>query len=182
MTILDNSTRFLLLDKPITFPNYDIHSKSQEGPVFDLGVDLEYFNGVVYVKAEHIETMARVLGMATKDEVETLNARIRDLEAENAKLPNGVEELVNGISDLVSNYRADTGISVPPYLVDPEPDKDAGEESGNESQPDSDDSSESAGNDSGSGEPTGQSNRTSGNKRSPKFSASPDNEFSFDNL
>lgn len=180
MTILDNSTRFLLVEKPLAFPLYDIHAKSQEGPLFDLGVDLEYYNGVVYVKAEHIETMGRVLGMATKEDVDTLNARIRELEAEVSTLPNGIEELVNGIDGLVTNYRSgvSAGISSPPYLLDPEPDAISDKESGIDSEHGSADSTESVEIDRDSGNTSGQSTGTSRDKRPAKFSAGPDNEFS----
>lgn len=181
MGILDNSSRFLLVDKPLTFPFFDIVNQTPEGPLFDLGVDLEYFNGVVYVKVEHIEEMARVLGMLSKDDATVLNERIKELEAENEKLPNEVEELVNGIAGLVSRYRTGgtAGISVPPYLRDIE---DATEPAGN-SESESripegsvDELDEILGK---SDETNGQADNDSGRKGSNRVSASSGNEFGF---
>ncbi len=102
--ILNGDGRFILLDKPASFPHTDIVTRTGEGPVFDLSVDLEYFNGVVYVKAEHVIEMANVLGMSTKEETEEMRATISRLEQENKTVPKNVEALIHGIDKLVSNW------------------------------------------------------------------------------
>lgn len=138
--ILNGDGRFVLLSKPVAFPFSDLVTGTGEGPVFDLSVDLEFYNGVGYIKAEHVEEMARTLGMEYKKEA----------EPESAEINHDLESLINGIDIVLRGYRPladpDSGssISVPPYLSDPEPES---------RKPDSADSSKSveSGNDSASG-------------------------------
>jgi hypothetical protein len=104
MSIINSEGRFILVEKTLAYPHCDIVTKDTHGPFFDLSVDLDNFEGVPYVKAAHVEEMAKTLGMATKEEVAILNERIRILEAENTRLPGESEELVNGINNLVAVY------------------------------------------------------------------------------
>jgi hypothetical protein len=104
VTIINNEGRFVLLEKPLAFPFHDIVNQAPEGPVFDLGVDLEFKSGVVYITADHVEEMAKTLGMIHGEEVEHLHNRIKELEEEKNRLPEGVDELVSGINQLVVDY------------------------------------------------------------------------------
>lgn len=106
MSVINSEGRFILVEKPLAYPYVDIVTNTAEGPLFDLSVDLDMFEGVPYVKAAHVEEMAKTLGMSTKEEVDALNERIRELEEENTRLPEASEELVNGINDLVSLYHS----------------------------------------------------------------------------
>lgn len=101
--ILNAEGRFKLLSKPMAFPFHDVINKTPEGPVFDL-VDVEGFDGVVYITADHVVEMAKILGMKTEDDVQELHDRINELEAEKDRLPEGVDELVTGINELVATY------------------------------------------------------------------------------
>ena len=106
MSVINSEGRFILVEKPLAYPYVDIVTKTAEGPLFDLSVDLDMFEGVPYVKAAHVEEMAKTLGMSTKEEVDALNERIRVLEEETTRLPEASEELVNGINDLVAIYHS----------------------------------------------------------------------------
>lgn len=129
MSVINSEGRFILVEKPLTYPFVDIVTKTSEGPLFDLSVDLDNFDGVPYVKAEHVEEMAKTLGMATKAEVEILNERINELEAEVKRLPEQSEELVNGINRLVSDYYSGirTSDSAPAIVPNSSPNEDSGE-------------------------------------------------------
>ena len=98
------SARFLLWDQPHAYPQYDIINRDTAGPVFDLGVDLDDYNGSIYIRSEHIIEMARDLGMATTDEVEALKATIKSLRDQIEVLPMAQEELKDGIDSLVRNF------------------------------------------------------------------------------
>lgn len=114
--IIDGSGRFVLHDKPAAFPFSDIVTGTSEGAVFDLSVDLEYYSGVAYVKAEHVKEMAKTLGMLTKEEADELRATFAKQE-----LPAYVESFINGINASVlslSDARALVPISAPVYLLD----------------------------------------------------------------
>jgi hypothetical protein len=100
--IINGIGRFVLLEKPVAFPFTDIVNNTPDGPVFDLGVDLDMRDGVVYLKADHVEEMAKTLGMIHGEEVETLRNRIIELETK--ELPEEVKGLVDGINELVANY------------------------------------------------------------------------------
>lgn len=158
--ILDGKGRFVLHDKPAAFPFTDIVTGVGEGPVFDLSVDLEFYSGVPYLKAEHVEEMAKTLGMEYKVEAEPSSAE--DIY---------VERLINGINDAIRDYHsvpALLGIDVPVYLSDPEPES---------PKPDSADSGKSAA--VGNNSPAGKSDKPAIDKRSDKLSAGPNDGFDF---
>jgi hypothetical protein len=106
MSIINAEGRFKLLEKPLAYPFFDIVNRTPDGPVFDLGVDVDTFDGVVYITADHVVEMAKLLGMIHGEEVEHLHDKINELEAQKNRLPEGVGELVNGINELVANYHS----------------------------------------------------------------------------
>jgi len=101
--IINADGRFKLLERPAAFPFKNIVTGTPDGPVFDL-VDVEGYDGVVYITADHVVEMAHILGMKTGEEVEKLHEKIKELEAAKNRLPEGVGELVAGIDELVANY------------------------------------------------------------------------------
>ena len=176
--ILDGKGRFVLLEKPAAYPFTDIVTTTGEGPVFDLSVDLEFFNGVVYVKAEHVEEMAHTLGMVTKAEADELRAQIIKLEEEKNALPVHVERLLHGINASLVSYadsHSAVPITVPVYLQDIDPGAEDGK--GNESEPDSADSGKSDAN--GSDKPAGKDSKPALGKGSPQLPGSTGNGFNF---
>lgn len=129
-------TRFIHLDKPLSYPFFDIVLRdSNPGGCFDLSVLLEDYTGSLYVRDEHIIEMARQLGMATVSEVAVLKAHIESLEAQIGRLPSAQEELRNGLANLVSKFHrnlidGDVEPSVgdtEPEQSDPEPEPAIGE-------------------------------------------------------
>lgn len=119
------SSRFLLWDSPVAYPHYDLILRDTTGPVFDLGVDLDDYNGSVFLKADHVIEMARDLGMATTDEVQELLKEIQDLKNQIEILPVAQEELKDGLDSLVSNFynhlhSGERTLSIP--VPDSEPD------------------------------------------------------------
>lgn len=99
------SSRFLLWDQPNAYPKYDLIDREHNpGQVFDLGVDLDSYDGNVYLKPRHVIEMARSLGMATVEEVAKMREIIDDLRRQINKLPLEQERLKSGIDDLVASF------------------------------------------------------------------------------
>lgn len=98
------SSRFPLREKPTAYPHYDLILQDSQGPVFDLNVEMDAYNGSVYIRTDHIIEMGRTLGMATAEEVQKLRDIISDLRRQVNKLPLAQEELKSGIDDLVSQF------------------------------------------------------------------------------
>ena len=176
--ILDGSGRFVLLSKPAAHPFSDIVTGTPEGPVFDLSVDLEYYTGVAYVKAEHVIEMAQTLGMATTEEVKEMREHIAALEARENQLPAHVESLINGINNCVVNFRNFpdlVGISAPVYLLDHPETDDSGKGTGTGESGEDSGKLEAGGTDSANV----KDNKPAVSKGSAKFSASTDDGFGF---
>lgn len=102
-------TRFPLLDGPRSYPHRDIvlSDTRQENPVFDLGIDLDSYDGAVYIQVDHIKEMARSIGMLTKEEANELREENRRLKAQVDALPEKAQELTDGMADLVTKFRSD---------------------------------------------------------------------------
>lgn len=103
-------------------PFYDLIHQDSLGPVFDLGVVLESYDGSVYIHQDDIIEMGRTLGMATAEEVAQLMQEIQHLKSRVNRLPKAEEELRSGMDSLVDSfYRnlhsdesdVDAGIKVP---------------------------------------------------------------------
>lgn len=186
--ILNGDGRFILLDKPASFPHTEVITRTSEGPVFDLSVDLEYFNGVVYVKAEHVIEMANVLGMSTKEETEEMRATISRLEQENKTVPDNVKALLDGIDNVVSNWTSgivsptvalsNLGIQIDSKASDSDDRQGTSEESAGSNKSDGIDSDKPA---DGPNKAVIKAGHPSVGKGPNKFSAGPANGFGFDN-
>ena len=100
------SSRFLIRDKPLAYPFYDLIHQDSQGPVFDMNVQMDGYDGSVYIRTDHIIEMARTLGMATVEEVQQMRDTILELRRQINKLPLAQEELKSGIDDLVGQFYA----------------------------------------------------------------------------
>lgn len=107
MTEKFSSSRFLLWEKPVAYPFYDLLNRSSEGPVFDLSVELNSYDGSVYLKAEHVIEMARHLGMATVEEVADLMQENLRLQQQIDRLPVAQRELQDGLMAITSKFYSD---------------------------------------------------------------------------
>lgn len=96
-------TRFRLLESPTT---RDIFG-DVVNPVFDLGVDLSFFNGPVQVPVGHVIEMATSIGMLTIEEVTTLRDQLAVSTAKNESAAILGTELTSGISALVDKFYDD---------------------------------------------------------------------------
>jgi hypothetical protein len=109
MTLPENfhpHSRFVLKEQPWGYQAADIVHNTCDGPVFDLGVDLDNRMGIAFLRVTDVEEMARVLGMATRTEVEDYKAVIKLLETQVKQLPLEVESLKDGLAGLVSDFLA----------------------------------------------------------------------------
>ena len=100
------SSRFLIREKPTAYPFYDLIHQDSQGPVFDMNVQMDGYDGSVYIRTDHIIEMARTLGMATVEEVQQMRDTILELRRQINKLPLAQEELKSGIDDLVGQFYA----------------------------------------------------------------------------
>lgn len=109
------SSRFIIRDRPTAYPHYDLILQDSQGPVFDMNVEMDSYDGSVYIRTDHIVEMGRTLGMATKEEVDKLHATIKDLRAQLYRLPKAQEELKIGLDDLTARFFAslNTDVSEP---------------------------------------------------------------------
>lgn len=99
------SSRYLLWDKPLAYPFYDIiHRDTNPGKVFDLAIDLDSYDGSVYIKTQDIVEMARTLGMLTKEDAEKLREENKELRRQINKLPVAQEDLKRGLDDLTAKF------------------------------------------------------------------------------
>jgi len=129
------SSRFLLWEQPFASPFYDLIHMDNRGPVFDLGVVLNSYDGSVYIHQDDIIEMGRSLGMATAEEVSELMEEIRHLKEQVNRLPAAEKELRNGLDLAVDsfyrNLHSDES-NVVPSPENPEPANDPDNESESE--------------------------------------------------
>lgn len=103
--------RFKFMEQMQAYPFKEVVNLTPDGPVFDIGVDLEDYDGVIYIKAEHIVEMARMIGMATVGEVASLNKTIDKLTKEVEVLPERIGAFTDELSSLVSRFHRNIGLS-----------------------------------------------------------------------
>jgi len=85
-------------------PFYDLIHQDSRGPVFDLAVTLESYDGSVYIHQDDIIEMARTLGMATTDEVAQMMQEIQHLKSRVNRLPKAEEELRRELDIAVDGF------------------------------------------------------------------------------
>lgn len=91
----------------MAFPYFDvIHRDTSPGKVFDLGVELDNYDGSIYIRDRDIVEMGRTLGMLTKEEADKLREQNAELRRQINKLPVVQEELKSGLDDLVAKFFA----------------------------------------------------------------------------
>jgi hypothetical protein len=101
------SSRFLLWEYPMASPGYDLIHRDTRGPVFDLGVVMDSYDGSVYLHQDDVIEMARTLGMATAEEVNNMQEVIEKLREQVSRLPRAEEALRNGLDNAVSKFYSD---------------------------------------------------------------------------
>lgn len=100
-------TRFLRLDRPVATPYFDIVTRDTSArDVFDLGVDLEGYDGSIFIKATDIKEMARSLGMLSAEDAKLITDENKSLRAQLNKLPQQTEVLKSELDRVVSNFHA----------------------------------------------------------------------------
>lgn len=100
-------TRFLIFDRPVAAPHFDlINRDTSPGPVFDLGVDLEGYDGSVFVKIDDIKEMARTLGMLSAEDAKLITDENKSLRAQLNNLPEQTEVLKGELDRVISNFHA----------------------------------------------------------------------------
>ena len=98
--------------------NRDIWNDSGR-PVFDTGINLDSFTGVVYLPVVKIIEMARSIGMLTKEDSDALIETYEKEKAKNEFAANESKELIRGISELVDRFDANlASFVVPPVVQD----------------------------------------------------------------
>lgn len=97
-------SRFFLREKPDVYPGLDLINNTPDGPVIDLGVDLDSKLGVAYLRVTDVEEMARVLGYITREDAEALRNRIVELEAQVNRAPDLVEGFMHELRDTVDRF------------------------------------------------------------------------------
>lgn len=97
-------SRFKMVERPFGYLPGDLIHNTLDGPVFDLGIDLDDRMGYAFIRISDIEDMARVLGMATKEEVAGYKTTIAGLQQQVQRLPQEVGKLQNGLDDLLNGF------------------------------------------------------------------------------
>lgn len=96
--------RFTISENMPCYPSTDIIHNAPDGPVFTTGVDLENFDGVVYIRVADVIEMAEMLGMASEEEVTKLHKVIEKLTGEVEVLPKRIGVFTNELAELVNRF------------------------------------------------------------------------------
>lgn len=100
-------TRFLILDRPSCAPHFDlINRDTAPGQVFDLGVDLEGYDGSVFIKVNDIKEMARSLGMLSAEDAKLITDENKRLQRMVDNLPEQAEVLKSELDRVVSAFHS----------------------------------------------------------------------------
>lgn len=136
--ILGYGGRFKLWDRPAVYPQVDLINKTPEGPVFDLDVQTED-GGASYLRVDHVEEMAEMLGWMSPEQVAELRAENEMLKNQVLNLPNAIEELKDGIDSRVADFYDSLNYR-PSFPVDntEEHDENDGQSDSGDGKPDSD--------------------------------------------
>lgn len=117
-----NTGRFPLRDRPTSFPRRSLDGTAG-GPVFDLGVQLENYDGAVFVPLSWVKEMGRSIGMLAAEEADLLKEEVHIQRSRNEVSVALAEELQSGINDLVGKFNTTLAGYVPEPM-----ESDAGEE------------------------------------------------------
>lgn len=94
-----------LVGRPTFPPQRDLVDWENEGTVVALGVDLENYDGEIYLKPKHVIQIAQTIGMVPKTELELKDKIIDQLKNKITELENATgEELINGKLDDIIGY------------------------------------------------------------------------------
>lgn len=105
-SILIYGGRFKLWDRPAVYPQVDLVNRTPEGPVFDLNVQ-DADGGAQYLRVDHVEEMAFMLGWKSPEDVEQILAENAKLKNQINNLPNAIEELKDGIEARIRQFYSD---------------------------------------------------------------------------
>lgn len=97
-------SRYRILEKPGAYPGLDIINNTSDGPVIDLGVDMDNTFGVGYIQVKDVLEISRVLGFITREEAQAKDDRIAELEAQVNNIPNKVESFTNELRNTVDRF------------------------------------------------------------------------------
>lgn len=98
----DHHTRFRALPKS-PGGQRDIFG-DPTSPVFDLGVEFQYYNGGIYIPVQTVIEMAQSIGMLTEDQANDLNLELSTVKSQVEMAGAFAQELVDGISSHVDNF------------------------------------------------------------------------------
>lgn len=137
-------SRFKLVERPFGYMPGDLVHNTLDGPVFDLGIDIDDRMGYAFIRVSDIEDMARVLGMSSKEEVSELKKENAKLKAQIQEIPRKVGKLQDGLDELVNSFLGDVRTVDPATLslldnLEDDPEKsesDSGEKSATNAEPD----------------------------------------------
>lgn len=136
-----NPDRIRLLEVADRRPMKDIFDNDFEGPIVDLGIDLDRYFGHVFIKTKHFEFIAReFLGMKSKQEWQQLLELERDKNVEleealvelNALKAERQESFNAKLTEFLANYDGSAGNaanSVSPVATDDAANKASGTDS-----------------------------------------------------
>lgn len=94
----------VLIGRPNFIPGRDLVDWTDEGPVVKLNVDLEQYEGDIFLKVKHVVQIGRVVGMVPQEELELKDKVIEQLKLKIQELENATgEEVINGKLDSVSD-------------------------------------------------------------------------------
>lgn len=94
----------IVKDRPTLFPHRDLYDKEQNGPVVDLGVDLEQYSGAICIKFKDVQAIGEAIGMISAQHADMLERRIKELEAQVEALPELAKDFTDGINGNVDSF------------------------------------------------------------------------------
>ena len=100
-------SRFLRLEKPSCYPHFDITNRDTSAKdVFDLGVDLEFYSGSVFLKVSDVQEMARSIGMLSAEDAKLITDENKRLREQLERLPEQAQVLKDDLDRVVADFHA----------------------------------------------------------------------------
>lgn len=103
----------IIKERPDVEPRRDIFDNTDEGPVLDLGVDLEYYSGPIFVKFKDARAIGAAVGMVSEEEYNIAKESIEIMSAKIIEL----EEEIDVLRKPLINYLSNTLKSIAPLPV-----------------------------------------------------------------